>query len=84
MGFVVAALGLTRLNVLSDHDDGKQHELQEGLCDPRDDDDKVASRQCCGKRDDREDCENNCGPHRSNNRGDSLTPVIEDAAESAF
>ena len=65
MGFVVAALGLTRLNVLSDHDDGKQHQLQKGLCNPGDDDNEVARSERCRKGDDREDGEGNRGPHRS-------------------
>ncbi len=77
MGLVVTPLGLPRLHVLPDHDDREQNELEERLSDPGDDHNRVAGREGGGKRNQREDCERDCGPHRSNNRGDSLTPALK-------
>jgi hypothetical protein len=77
MSLVVTPLGLPRLYVLPDHDDGKQNELEQGLGDPGDDHNRVAGSESRGKRNQREDCEGDCGPHRSNDRRDSLAPALE-------
>ena len=67
-----------RLDALSHHDDAEEDQLEEGLRDPRHDDDGVVRSEGARERDERKRSEGVCGPHRADEVRDALPePAIE-------
>ena len=80
--FIIATFSLSALNVLTHHDDGQQYELQERLCDPRDDDHNISGCQRSWQGNEGEQGERNRRPHRSHGRRYSLAPPFKGVAET--
>src|SRR5258706_1345281 len=59
------------LDILSDNDDGEEHQLQKGLRDPGNNDNRGMRTESRRKRDQSKECEYVCTPHRTDYLGNA-------------